>query len=126
MKICQVISSVGQGGLERHFVDLVNGLARSHDVYVLAPEGYAGRFAANVDYIVMPLNGYRNNPVLIWLLFRQLKMIQPDIIHSHANKVTMMLGRMMWLGRRFLSGRFIATLHNITFRKKTFLGLIES
>lgn len=120
MKICQIVSSIGWGGLERHFVDLVNGLAREHEVYVLAPAGYADRFAANVHYIVMPLEGYRNNPLLIWSLFRQLRAINPDIIHSHANKATAIMRNVMDLFRPLLSARFVATLHNVTLRKKTF------
>ena len=110
MKICLVMAGHGDGGLEGHFVELGNGLAKNNSVHVIVHPKMLGRFDKAVTAHSLDLQKSRNNPVVLFSLVSQIKKINPDIIHAHANKAVAMVTRI----RSFLPEpiKLIGTLHN--------------
>jgi glycosyltransferase involved in cell wall biosynthesis len=109
MKICQVVASRGTGGLERHFVDLCNQLARRHEVVAIAHPEFRGRLDAAVQFHALDLSGWRYNPAALFGLYRVLRRHRPQLVHAQANKAAAMVG----LLRPFIRGGFVATVHNL-------------
>lgn len=108
MKVCQIIASRGDGGLEKHTIELVNGLHQNDiDVTVIAHQDFAQHFEG-IHFIPMDLQKSRFNP---WLLYRLYKVLQNesfDIVHTQANKATAMAVKL----KPFLDAKIVATLHN--------------
>ena len=109
MKICQILGSRGRGGLERHFVDLCNGLAQRHEVIAIAHSEFASRLDESVRFEAMDLDGWRHHPALLYKLYRTLTRHQPQIVHAQANKAAAMVGSL----RRLLDAKSVATVHNL-------------
>jgi len=110
MKICEIVASYGDGGLENHFVELCNGLAaKGHEVHVIIPLAFIDRFSEGIIVHRLPLHLSRRNLGLLWKLLRIIKHINPDIIHTHANKSAELISKI----KTFISKPCVATLHNI-------------
>lgn len=110
MRICQILCGTGFAGLERHTVELVNGLAaRGHEVALVAHAEFAQRLGAGVSHVPLDLTGWRANPVLLVRLLRALRRQHPDIVHAQANKAAAMVSAVA----SFVAARRIATVHNI-------------
>ena len=83
-----------EGGLETHFVDLVNGLADAGDsVAVIAHERYRERFAPGIEFLPLDLTRSRRNPWLQHRLRRLITCVQPDVVHAHAGKAAALIAR---------------------------------
>jgi len=108
MKICQVLGSRGWGGLERHFIDLCNRLARHHQVIAVADPEFRDRLDSKVLFEPFDLSGWRYNPLTLYKLYRLLAKHRPEIIHAQANKAAAMVGTL----RSLLAGKCVATIHN--------------
>lgn len=109
MKICQVLSSRGAGGLERHFVDLCNRLAERHEVIAIAHPEFRGRLNAQVRFEPLDMSGWRYHPLVLARLRGILHRHHPDIVHAQANKAAAMVG----LLRPFIRAKRVATVHNL-------------
>lgn len=110
MKIAQVMASKGDGGLEKHFIELCNGLAcKEHDVYALAHAKFKNQLTSNVNFVEIDLTKSRYNPLTIYKLFKVLKNVQPNIIHAQANKA----GQLVSYLTKKLPGKKVVTIHNI-------------
>jgi glycosyltransferase involved in cell wall biosynthesis len=110
MKICELIASNGNGGLESHFVDLCNGLAaKGHQVNVIVPQNFSGIFSHNIIIHHLHLNKSRRNLFLLWSLYKTIHHIAPDIVHGHASKGANLLAMI----KRFIPYPCVATIHNI-------------
>lgn len=110
MKVVQMIVSHGQGGLEKHFADLCNGLSRrGHEVHAIFPR--AGEFALDPAVQIHPFEfkGGRYNPWQAIRLFRLLRSIDPRVIHTHAGKAS---ACMHWI-RPFIKAKTVATVHGL-------------
>lgn len=113
MKICQIIASRGDGGLEKHTIELVKGLHQNDiDVTVIAHQDFA-QYLEGIHFIPMDLQKSRFNPWLLYRLYKVLKDESFDIIHSQANKATAMVVKL----KPFLNAKIVATLHN--YKKNT-------
>lgn len=109
MRICEVIASLGEGGLENHVVELCNGLVdKGHEVHVIIPRDFTKQFNAKVTTHIIPLHLSRWNIVLLWRLYKEIKMISPDVVHTHASKGAGLIASI----KRFVSYPCIATIHN--------------
>lgn len=110
MKICEILASQGEGGLEKHMLDLCNSMAeQGHEVHVVVSPYFAERFVPAVIVHSIDMNRSRNNVVLLWQLFGILKNISADIIHAQANKATSLLARI----KPFLGTTpCVGTVHN--------------
>ncbi|WLF83019.1 glycosyltransferase [Moraxella sp. ZY210820] len=89
MKIIQFMaSSGGVGGLEQHTFNLVNELAKQHEVHFIAHPCYAEKVASNVHFHSLDLSRSRLNIVLLWQLLSMIKKINADILHCQAGKAS--------------------------------------
>lgn len=109
MKIAQIMASDGEGGLEKHFIELCNGLsAQGHQVFALCLPKYKDRLSSNVQFISFDLTGSRKNPITIFKLLNILKKINADIVHAQANKAAQMLSPCL----NRLTSKSVVTIHN--------------
>jgi glycosyltransferase involved in cell wall biosynthesis len=111
MKIVQFMASQGWGGAESVFVELANEQAKSHHVtaFLLRGTEYSGRFTADVHLVNLISNPTRHNPFLLYEIYSRLKVLQPDIIHTHAVKGT----ELVYNANRFLNLPHVGTKHNV-------------
>lgn len=104
------MASDGDGGLEKHFIDLCNGLAvLGHEIYALSLPKYHDALNDRVQCISIELTGSRHNPITAIKLLKSIQRIQPDIVHAQANKAGMILAKIV----KKLSCKTIVTIHNI-------------
>lgn len=117
MKILHVISNLSVGGAEMHLLSLADGLSRSgHDVSVayfreqpdearsLVPDFQSSR-------IKLFDLGYNSNKILAWIrLFRIVRELKPDIVHTHLSRRDMLAPR---LSRLAGASSVISTVHNV-------------
>ncbi|MDF1644355.1 MAG: glycosyltransferase [Pseudomonadales bacterium] len=109
MKVIQVMAGDEEGGLENHFVELSNGLAKlGVDVVAIGHEKYADRFDDVVQYHCLDLSKSRRNPLTLFKLATVIRHENADIIHAQANKAVAMLASISGL----VDGLKIATIHN--------------
>lgn len=110
MKVLQIMASEGEGGLEKHLVELSNGLAeRGVEVSVLASERYRSRLHPSVRLLPFAFQGSRRNPLMLYRLARLIRRENADIIHAQANKA----GNIIATLKPFANGRLVGTVHNI-------------
>ncbi len=109
MKIIQFMaSSGGVGGLEQHTFNLVNELAKKHDVYFIAHPCYKNYIHENVHFCEIDLTRSRLNPFLLGELMGKINTIQADILHCQAGKATELINMIT----PFLKGiKRINTIH---------------
>lgn len=89
MKIIQFMASAGGvGGLEQHTFNLVNELAKQHEVHFIAHPCYAEKVARNVHFHSLDLSRSRLNIGLLWQLCSIIKKINADILHCQAGKAS--------------------------------------
>ena len=109
MRICQVVASWGDGGLEKHVAELSNALCAQHEVSVIAHPDSAARFDPAVRFLPVDFSRGRWSPSLYRDLLRALRSQPFDIVHAQANKAASLVGRLRpWVAAR----GFVATLHN--------------
>jgi glycosyltransferase involved in cell wall biosynthesis len=117
MKILQIIYNLGPGGAERLVVDISNELSRQgHDVTLCVLRDdlqhnygfFKKEVSENIRYInlLLPLGVRMNN---IYILYKQIKKIQPDIVHCHLNLVNYLFP----LTLIFRKVKFFHTIHSI-------------
>jgi glycosyltransferase involved in cell wall biosynthesis len=111
MHICLVMAGDEEGGLEKHVVELANGLQTyGHTVTVIAHAKYQKRLA-KVNFIAVDLSKSRRNIAVLYQLYKVIKALNPEIIHVHGNKAAAMVSQLL----PFLHLKSVATLHS---RKK--------
>ncbi|WP_111885807.1 MULTISPECIES: glycosyltransferase [unclassified Acinetobacter] len=91
MRITLVMASCEDGGLEKHVIELANGLANEHDVSVIAHQRFKIFFNNNVQCICFDMSGSRHNPWTKYQLLKKIKMTQPNIVHAHASKTAQLM-----------------------------------
>lgn len=117
MKITLVMAGDEEGGLEKHVVELANGLtALGQHVSLIAHEKYRDR-VSSVDFVAVDLSKSRRNPFVLWQLYKAIQGTSPDVIHVHANKAVSMVAPLL----KWLKIPAVATLHNL----KKSLGSFE-
>lgn len=109
MKVCLVLASTGEGGLEGHVANLANALSREIQVVVIAPRPFGSRLGEGVVFEPVDLMRNRRNPAALWELFRALKKHRPDIVHAQASKAATMVAVI----RRLVPAPCIATVHGL-------------
>lgn len=110
MKVLQFVASKGWGGLENIFVNLCDEFAKviEVDVIVFKDSEVIKRFDKNVRIHFIEANPNRLNPLLYMELYRLLKKLQPDIVHTHSAKATQIFYNL----NKVLNIPHVATKHN--------------
>ncbi len=110
MHICQVVASWGNGGLEKHVIELSNALSREHQVTVIVHPLMKSCFVEAVNVITVDFSQSRWSPRLYWQLLQIINALKPDIVHAQASKAALLVSRLrQWLP---LTIKYVATLHN--------------
>jgi glycosyltransferase involved in cell wall biosynthesis len=118
MRICQVMSSWGEGGLEKHVIELSRALAeKGHELAVVSHPDIQARFSG-ITFFPIDFDQPRWSPRLYWQLRNILNAWPADIVHAQANKGALLISRLRpWLRAR----AYVATLHN----RKDSTGMYE-
>ncbi|SDP65784.1 glycosyltransferase [Desulforhopalus singaporensis] len=110
MKIIQFMASSGYGGAEMVMVELANKLSARHDVFaiILADSVYRDKFDEKVTIVPLTSHPTINNPLLHYEIYRIVKDIGPDLVHTHAVKGSILISRI----NRFCKIPHLGTKHN--------------
>ncbi|MGA7179746.1 MAG: glycosyltransferase family 4 protein [Thiobacillaceae bacterium] len=120
MKICQIIASRGEGGLEKHVRELSSELQRhGHDVVVFGEASYLRTLPEHLSKTEVNFGLSRHNPFLVLQLLNKLRRCKCDVIHAQANKAASLISML----RRWLPCPVVGTLHNIKRNTSMFLAL---
>lgn len=118
VKILYVMATNGGiGGLEKHTLELCNGLALNHEIHLIADHSYAHKLHKNVTIHAVDFSRSRFNPFLNYELVQKIKHIQPHILHAQASKAASILAP--WL--KMFKCKKIVTVHGIKSNLKPFL-----
>jgi glycosyltransferase involved in cell wall biosynthesis len=118
MHICLVLASWGEGGLERHVVELANGLSRYHQISVIVHPEMASRFNKDIRVFTLNFNRNRKNPFLLYELWSIFKNNKFDIIHAQAGKAAIIVAPLL----SYLKTKSVVTVHGIKNNIKHFLA----
>jgi len=112
MRIVLVMAGDEEGGLEKHVVELANGLAsRGHEISVVAHDKYGDRFEKSIHFFPVNLARGRRNLIALWQLWCALRASGAAVVHAHGSKAASMVSTLLpWLHMGS-----VATLHS---RKK--------
>lgn len=110
MKVLQFIASKGWGGAEKSFVELSNELSHKIDIEVLLFEEnkVEERLNPNIKVHKLSSNSNRHNPFLYLELLKQIKKVNPDIIHTHSAKASEIIYHL----NKFIPLKQVATKRN--------------
>jgi len=95
MNITLVMASDEEGGLEKHVLELAEGLAEFHPVSLIAHQKYQTQLSHKVNFIAFDMSGSRYNPWTKYQLKKVILATQPDILHAHASKTAKLLQGML-------------------------------
>ena len=90
MRILHFYSSKVFAGLERHVEELSFQQSQNNEVAVVGPSNLKDKFRSN--YIVLNTNQWRHSPFIKWDVKKILESFNPDIVHTHAFKMTSIVG----------------------------------
>ena len=86
MRILHFYSSKVFAGLERHVEELSFQQSHNNEVAVVGPSNLKDKFRSN--YLVLNTNQWRHSPFIKWDVKKILESFNPDIVHTHAFKMT--------------------------------------
>ena len=105
MRILHFYSSKVFAGLERHVEELSFQQSHNNEVAVVGPSNLKDKFRSN--YIVLNTNQWRHSPFIKWDVKKVLESFNPDIVHTHAFKMTSIVGG---INKNF---KHVSTIHGI-------------
>lgn len=109
-RITMVMAGDEEGGLEKHVVELSNGLAdRGYIVTVIAHAKYEQRLSKDIQFLAVDLSQSRRNPLVLWQLYQAIKKSQPNVLHVQAGKAMAMVAPLL----KWLNIPSVATVHGI-------------
>lgn len=120
MIVVQVLASKGMGGLEKHTIELCEGLCyRGIEVHLIAPKNLC-QLVANTKIKLhhFEFESNRFNPIQLFKTYKLIRKICPDLIHYQANKAAQ-IGAIL---NKFLHIPAVCTIHNL----KNHLSFLKS
>lgn len=108
MRVAQILASNEDGGLEKHYIELCNALSKKIEIFAICDKKFEKFLDEDVKFIEFDFTSSRNNPFMLYRLYKILKELNVDIIHTQANKSTDILIRL----KPFLKSKIVATLHS--------------
>lgn len=126
MKIIQVIPNLRSGGAEKFVVDLSNELANKEYVKLYLVTYYdisendifANTVSKNVKLCSLSKKSGLDFQI-IYRLFKLIKEVKPDIVHSHINSFFYLFPIMLMLGKKI---SFFHTIHNDAYKEAGWFG----
>lgn len=110
MRICQIIASQGEGGLEKHARELAQQLnALGHEVVVFGAPALLATLHEGIHRQPIHAGLGRRNPLLLLELLFRLRRCRCDLVHAQANKAAALVSAL----RGWLDSPTVGTLHNI-------------
>lgn len=109
MKVCHFAATKGIGRGEA-FVEIANSMSQRVETHLLVPDNslFLENISSQVDFLTYRSKGSRNNPFLLFEIFRYFKRNEIDIVHTHFAKATQIFTRI----NRYLGIPHLATKHN--------------
>lgn len=96
MRITLVMASDEDGGLEKHVLELADGLAETgHRVSVIAHPRYQHQLKQHINFVAFDMSGSRYNPLTKYRLKKEILKTDPEILHAHASKTAKLLQSML-------------------------------
>jgi len=118
MRITLVMASAEDGGLEKHVLELANGLSQQHEVSLIAHSRFMQQVDHKVNFVVLDMSGSRHNPWLKHKLKNKILATRPDIVHAHASKTAQL---MQGMAKQF-SVPCLVTIHGLKSNLKPYLA----
>jgi len=114
MKIIEIIPQLNQGGAERFVIDLCNELTKHHDVTLIILHSIEkdNQFYSEIspDIQIISMNKKKGGDYrLFYRLYKLIKKISPDIVHTHLRGIVYALLSYLLLPNK---PKFIHTVHN--------------
>lgn len=112
MNVLLFMASPGNanGGMEKHFSELANGLARCGiDVFCMAAPEHLQRLDASITQLPLHPRSSRNSPKTYFQIFRILRAHRFNVVHAQGSKAAQIIQRITPLFRKTA---FVATIHN--------------
>lgn len=111
MKVLLVLASQGMGGLEKHTLELCEGLsAKGVEVHLIAPQSLCQSVEnPKIKVHHFDFDKSRFNPIQLFKTYKLIRKICPDLIHYQANKAAQIGG----LLSQFLQTPSVCTIHNL-------------
>ena len=111
MRVLHILASRGEGGLEKHTIDLVNNLAKRGVVTALAAHSsLKHKVSPDVHFFSWDCARSRFNPLLHLSLLRIINKFSPTICHAQANKAGKVLSNLQIFIKPI---KTLVTIHNI-------------
>lgn len=117
MKIIQFLPDTGVGGGQRFVIDLSNELVKNHQVYIVSMyDSEEFGFFEDLDERIKVISlgkkvGFDSS--VIFRLFKTIKNIKPDIIHTHLRAFSYLIPLIPFLRKI----KFTFTVHNDAFKE---------
>ena len=111
MKVLLVLASQGMGGLEKHTLELSEGLyTNGVEVHLIAPQNLCQSVQnPKIKVHHFEFANSRYNPIQLFKIYKLVRKIDPDIVHYQANKAAQIGG----LLSKFLHIPSVCTIHNL-------------
>jgi glycosyltransferase involved in cell wall biosynthesis len=109
LRICLLFLGYGEGGLEKHVVELANGLAaHGHEVLLICDPRMSGKVVPGVRVLEVNVDRSRSNPLLLLGVYRAVTGFSPQVLHTHGRKAMQVAMRI----RPVLHCPVVGTVHN--------------
>lgn len=109
LRICLLFLGYGEGGLEKHVIELANGLFdHGHEVLLICDPRMSGKVAPGVRVFELNADRSRSNPFLLYGVFKSVAGFSPDVLHAHGRKAMQVAMRL----KSFLHCSVIGSVHN--------------
>ena len=119
MRITLVMASDEDGGLEKHVLELADGLAETgHRVSLIAHPRYQHQLKQPVNFVAFDMSGSRYNPLTKYRLKQEILKTCPEILHAHASKTAKLLQFML----NKLACPSVVTVHGAKSNLKPYLA----
>jgi len=111
VKVLLVLASQGMGGLEKHTLELSEGLyTNGVEVHLIAPQNLCQSVQnPKIKVHHFEFANSRYNPIQLFKIYKLVRKIDPDIVHYQANKAAQIGG----LLSKFLHIPAVCTIHNL-------------
>ena len=111
-----VSANPGVGGLEKHTLELANGLSKAgHRVTVICATAHQHGLAQGIRRVALNPNQSRYNPVLLAMLYKHIRDGQYDVVHAQGTKAAALMATLARFSHS-LAPALVASFHGFKTR----------